>query len=649
MEDIQPPAEPHTTEITPLTMSDILSLSRMDVAQELYTKHIPSDKALPSDFWNKFTKKEQLFGLKASLALLVASNFEKVPREFQLEATMALCTMKDALVDVGTGYGKTFCMIIPALLFPHHVTLVISPLKKLQEMQVLEFQAYGILALAINDETSNDNTLWKDINSGAYSVLIVQAEQFFINNGHWPKLSRLLHKPNFAKRIRFLFVDEVHFVYTAGIDLYGSKAFRPAWGYLSELRTKLGSNVAVAGLSGTLPQHIKGVVMQHLQFDDNRLYSIKLSCNCSNIAYATHEIIDQPSNYHNLDFILPNALPLGTTGRRQKGIVFHDSIESAIGAKNFQEWQLVPDLQGKGLIKTFFSLMSDEYLKETYDDFKDPNGRCLILHATEAASTGLDVRDVDWVIQYGVPREMTMALQRAGHCGHDGITLAIFVLMFESWAKKVDLSTVLEDEKLADNVQRSLDPDCPLCGEIMEKTKKQDRTGISILKLIQNSGACLREIYAKYNNDTSDNALSFTGPYCCNSSVHPQTLDFSFYFPGKLLYEDQHTDIIYYGSPSDPSRHIYFAPTGEKCSSPTKWRYETWKKDKFCSIRPPHLILSDKALDTIMKINPPEVVNYQQVTLSIAESLDWENKYARMIFDIIHEFNEEVGHLHEED
>ncbi|KAF9002366.1 hypothetical protein BDQ17DRAFT_1390784 [Cyathus striatus] len=569
----------------------------MDVTQELYTKHIPSDKALPSDFWNKFTKKEQLFGLKASLALLIASNFEKVSREFQLEATMALCTMKNALVDVGTGYGKTFCMIIPALLFPRHVTLVISPLKKLQEMQ--------------------------DINSGAYSVLIVQAEQFFINNGHWPKLSRLLHKPNFAKRIWFLFVNEVHFVYTAGIDLYGSKAFRPAWGYLLELRTKLGSNVA-------------RVAMQHLQFDDNRLYSIKLSCNHSNIAYATHEIVDQPSNYHNLNFILPNALPLGTTVLRVQLV-----------QKIFQERQLVLDLQGKGLIKTFFSLMSDEYLKETYDNFKDPNGRCLILHATEAASTGLDVCDVDWVIQYGVPREMTMALQRAGCCGHDGITLAIFVLMFESWDKKVDLLTVLEDEKLADNIQM----------------------GISILKLIQNSGACLHEIYAKYNNDTSDNALLFTGPYCCNSSVHPQTLDFSFYFPGKLLYEDQHTDIIYYGSPSDSSRHIYFALTGEKRSSPStapryrlpivqqtslathlaKWQYETWKKDKFHSIHPPHLILSDKALDTIMKINPPEVVNYQQVTLSIGESLDWENKYAHMIFDIIHEFDEEVGHLHEED
>ncbi|KAF8985155.1 hypothetical protein BDQ17DRAFT_1210681, partial [Cyathus striatus] len=63
-----------------------------------------------------------------------------------------------------------------------------------------------------------------------YSVLIVQAEQFFVHNGHWPKLSRLLHKPTFRKRIRFLFVDECHSIYTLGTDLYGGKAFRPAWG-----------------------------------------------------------------------------------------------------------------------------------------------------------------------------------------------------------------------------------------------------------------------------------------------------------------------------------------------------------------------------------------------------------------------------------
>jgi hypothetical protein len=50
---------------------------------------------------------EELAGKKASLAIFVASETRRiVPREFQLRATMALCSGKDALIDVGSGYGK---------------------------------------------------------------------------------------------------------------------------------------------------------------------------------------------------------------------------------------------------------------------------------------------------------------------------------------------------------------------------------------------------------------------------------------------------------------------------------------------------------------------------------------------------------------
>jgi superfamily II DNA helicase RecQ len=74
---------------------------------------------------------------------------------------MALCLGINALIDVGTGYDKTFCMILPALLFPSMITLVVSPLKKLQQMQVLEFKKYSLSALAINEDTGHEKLLWK--------------------------------------------------------------------------------------------------------------------------------------------------------------------------------------------------------------------------------------------------------------------------------------------------------------------------------------------------------------------------------------------------------------------------------------------------------------------------------------------------------
>jgi ATP-dependent helicase YprA (DUF1998 family) len=145
-----------------LTIPNILALDAIEDARRLYNAIIPTEKAVKTEFWKDYSEDEELYGRKASLALYVASGDRRiVPREFQLKAVMALCTGKDTLVDVGTGYGKTFCMILPALLSPGNISLVVSPLKKLQEMQVLEFQAYGISALTINEDTPNDKDLWQ--------------------------------------------------------------------------------------------------------------------------------------------------------------------------------------------------------------------------------------------------------------------------------------------------------------------------------------------------------------------------------------------------------------------------------------------------------------------------------------------------------
>ena len=66
---------------------------------------------------------------------------------------------QDCLIDVGTGYGKTLCMIIPCLLSPNYISIIVSPLKRLQAVQVLEFERYGIKTLAINKDTPSDSEL----------------------------------------------------------------------------------------------------------------------------------------------------------------------------------------------------------------------------------------------------------------------------------------------------------------------------------------------------------------------------------------------------------------------------------------------------------------------------------------------------------
>jgi ATP-dependent helicase YprA (DUF1998 family) len=134
----------------------------LDMLKQTYQESIPSELALATSFWKSYGDEKLAIGLRACLAIWVTSGKKIVPNEFQLTATISLMSGQDTLVDVGTGYGKTLCMIIPCLLdSPGSISIVISPLKRLQAVQVLEFERYGITTVAINEDTPNDPELWK--------------------------------------------------------------------------------------------------------------------------------------------------------------------------------------------------------------------------------------------------------------------------------------------------------------------------------------------------------------------------------------------------------------------------------------------------------------------------------------------------------
>ena len=75
----------------------------------------------------------------------------------------------------------------------------------------------------------------QNISDGTYLALIMQPEQLFMNNGHMPRLVRLVFQNRkFNQLIKRLHVDEAHFIYSAGLYHYGLPAFRSAWGRLGE-------------------------------------------------------------------------------------------------------------------------------------------------------------------------------------------------------------------------------------------------------------------------------------------------------------------------------------------------------------------------------------------------------------------------------
>lgn len=72
------------------------------------------------------------------LAALSEAVLEKKPFRWQLEAAASVLCGEDAVVDVGTGSGKTLCFSLPLLLPGNErdISIVIGPLSALMIDQV---------------------------------------------------------------------------------------------------------------------------------------------------------------------------------------------------------------------------------------------------------------------------------------------------------------------------------------------------------------------------------------------------------------------------------------------------------------------------------------------------------------------------------
>jgi ATP-dependent helicase YprA (DUF1998 family) len=131
-------------------LENIHSLSD-ELLRKQYEAQIPSNLAPPATFWSSYNEKQVNYGLQSPLLLWIVSFSKLVPREFQLRAIISTMSDQDSLIDVGTGNGKTLCMIILCLLSPKTISVVISPLKQLQleAVQVLESERYHVKTMTI--------------------------------------------------------------------------------------------------------------------------------------------------------------------------------------------------------------------------------------------------------------------------------------------------------------------------------------------------------------------------------------------------------------------------------------------------------------------------------------------------------------------
>ncbi|KAJ8522820.1 hypothetical protein ONZ45_g629 [Pleurotus djamor] len=297
-------------------------------------EHIPENLRPSADFLATLKLDELVMAQRLCLLLMATTQGTRCPRDFQLRSAIAALTQHDCLVDAGTGSGKTLCMILPLLMDPSGITIMVTPLKRLQAAQVAEFACYGIETIPINEDTpKHDKDLWERISDGSILHLLVQPEQLTKVHNHLPKLAQIIRdNRKFVKQIKRFNIDEAHFIVTAGMDQHGVQGCQKAWGCLGEAH-----------------------VIASLAFGSTYV-SIKLSSNRPNTIYATYPIAESLVKYWNLDFLIPYSYD-PTARPRRKILVFVDNRNESAKVRDYLDGLLPPEQRNMGVLTFMISTL----------------------------------------------------------------------------------------------------------------------------------------------------------------------------------------------------------------------------------------------------------------------------------------------------
>ena len=172
--------------------------------------------------------------------------------------------------------------------------------------------------------------------------------------------------------IILIHVDEAHFIHTAGLALYGSKAFWPSWAQLDELKAIL-PRIPWQAISATFPSHIlKTVETKILRMN---YVCIRISSNWPNTMYATHCVvssIEKPCNYER--FLLQ---PFNFASH-PRVLIFFDNIELASTIAAHLDGKLPEEFHGKGIVLHYHIGMSEQHLRAAHSAFTEEAGSCKI-------------------------------------------------------------------------------------------------------------------------------------------------------------------------------------------------------------------------------------------------------------------------------
>ncbi|KAE8253985.1 hypothetical protein A4X13_0g3581 [Tilletia indica] len=364
------------------------------------------------------------------------------PKPWQIEGAYRALAGWDGIIAAGTGAGKSAIWLL-IILAGRAPVLVITALKAIQKEQIKKLAKMGISAVALNGDTMSadrrvvggkgnstartSNPL-QQIEQGLVRVVFAAPETLITN----ARASKAVCDSDWAKTLGTIIVDEAHVVYDWGIVTgRGGSAFRPEFGKLAILRARFHAGVPLIAVSATLCGPCLPALCTALRFGQLPFFALDVGKERDGCIYDIQAFRHAVSTFRDLLEVLPahpqslNDLP--------KVLIYVDSRTKAVDAADAIRARLPAFL--RHAVESFTA--GDTPLQKNSVMRRLRAGKVRIVAATEVLGMGIDLPDVDMVIQFQMPKDFKSLVQHFGRAARGPNAQAKVLLLCDPWICQV--------------------------------------------------------------------------------------------------------------------------------------------------------------------------------------------------------------------